>query len=613
MPTASMPTAPMRTANDCYRAICDGAHAGKPWLVTERRTVDFAELRGRIEAIAGLLRALDIGIGDRVVISSSDDAETSLLFVALVCNGITVANLDPETSTERAQSLIRRADPRLLLLDRELAAKWSAGELPGTLIEIVVQSSPPRRLLVKLLGKSSPVEGLLARLSTVQPQPPPHDLDGELLAYILFTSGTTDQPKGVCISHRALFTHLATLSRRFGYDATSRILNTLMLSHTDGMTQGPMIAFYNRIPVYRPLRFDVTRIEAMLDAIYQLRITHMVAVPTMLSLIVRLGLEQRDAFQGGDFRLLVSCAAQLETNLWKEFASTFRVPIVNLYGLTETVTGGVFAGPDAATGIPGSIGMPMDCELRIVDEQGVDVAPGESGALLMRGDLLMSGYFGDPELTANVLRDGWLHTGDLARCDAAGLYWIIGRAKNIVIRGGYNISPEEIADVLQRHPRVREAIAFGMPDTVWGETVAALVVVESDINAEQLRAHCAARLEAWKVPTRIEIVDALPRGRSGKVMIEAARGMLGNTASAIEGHDPAADVVERVLKVAAASFKTEPGKLGLHSTPEDVPGWDSLAHMQLVGALEKEFGVQLHARDIMALDRLDKALKMVCP
>ena len=613
MPTHSMPIdTGMRTASDCYRAICDGAHAGKPWLVTERRTVDFAELSGRIEAVAGLLRTLDIGIGDRVVISSSDDAETSLLFVSLVCNGITVVNLDAETSAERAQSLIRRADAQLLLLDRELAAKWSAAALPGQLMEIVAHSSP-RKLLVKLLGKRSPAEGLHALLATVQPQPPPQELDSELLAYILFTSGTTDQPKGVCISHRALFAHLSTLSRRFGYDASSRILNTLMLSHTDGMTQGPMIAFYNAIPVYRPLRFDVTRIEALLDAIYQLRITHMVAVPTMLSLIVRLGLEQRDAFQGGDFRLLVSCAAQLDQDLWEEFASTFRVPIVNLYGLTETVTGGVFAGPDALSGVAGSIGMPMDCELRIIDEHGVDVAPGESGELLMRGDLLMSGYFGDPELTSTVLRDGWLHTGDLARRDASGIYWIIGRLKNIVIRGGYNISPEEITSVLQCHPHVREAVAFGMHDPVWGETVAALVVVESDIDVEQLRAHCAARLEAWKVPTRIEIVDALPRGRTGKVMLEAARVMLGNAASAIEGHAPAADVAERVLKVAAASFKTEPGKLGLHSTPEDVPGWDSLAHMQLVGALEKEFGVQLHARDIMALDRLDKALKMVCP
>jgi long-chain acyl-CoA synthetase len=602
-----------RTAFDCYRSICDAAHANKPWLVTERRTVGFAALRERIEAIAGLLRSLDVGIGERVVISSCDDAETALLFAALVCNGATAVNLDPETGAERARSLIRRAEPKLLLLDHELAARWSANELPGRTIEIIAPAAPQAKFLSKLLGKSAPAEGLHALLAGVQPQPPPSAIDPQTLAYILFTSGTADAPKGVCISHRALFAHLATLSRHFGYDAHSRILNTLMLSHTDGMTQGPMIAFYNTIQIYRPLRFDVTRIEAMLDAIYRLRITHMVAVPTMLALILRLGLEQRDAFQGGDFRLLISCAAQLEKGVWEEFVSVFRVPLVNMYGLTETVTGGVFAGPDAETGVPGSIGKPVDCELRIVDEQGRDVAPGEAGELLMRGELLMSGYFDYPELVSSVLRDGWLRTGDLARRDEAGLYRIVGRVKNIVIRGGYNISPEEVAEVLQGHPRVREAIAFGVPDPVWGETIAALAVVNPPTDAEALRAHCTAHLEVWKVPARIEIVAALPRGRSGKVMIEEARAMLHATPQADPAHAPDADVAARVLKIAAASFKTDPVWIGLHSTPEDVPGWDSLAHMQLVGALEKEFGVQLHARDIMALDRLDKALRMVSP
>ena len=142
-------------------------------------------------------RTLGIVIGDRVVISSGDDAETSLLFVALVCNGITVVNLDPDTSADRAQSLIRRADPRLLLLDRGIAAKWSVAGLPGKLIEIVAPTTSSRKFLGKFLGKTAPVEGLHAQLAAVQPQSPPSAIDGETLAYILFTSGTTAQPKGV--------------------------------------------------------------------------------------------------------------------------------------------------------------------------------------------------------------------------------------------------------------------------------------------------------------------------------------------------------------------------------------------------------------------------------
>jgi long-chain acyl-CoA synthetase len=603
---------PMDTAYRRFLAAGEPVLSGRPWLVTERRSVGFGELHERIRHMAGWLSAQGIAVGDRVVVSSRDDAEVSLLFVSLVCCGATVVNLDPDTSPARAASLLRRAQPRLLLLDAEIAARWSAPGLPGTLVEIVAAPESGAGLIGRLFGKPAPLLGLHARLMEAVPVSPPASLPAETLAYILFTSGTTEQPKGVCISHRALFAHLDTLSRRFGYDASSRILNTLMLSHTDGMTQGPMIAFHNGIPVFRPFRFEVTRIEALLDAIYRLRITHMVAVPTMLSLMARLGLEQRDAFQGGDFRLLVSCAAQLEKGLWERFQSLFRVPLVNVYGLTETVTGGLFAGPDPDTGVPGSIGRPMDCEVRIVDPDGRDVAPGEAGELLVRGDLLMSGYFGDPELTASTLRDGWLRTGDLAR-HADGLYWIIGRAKNIIIRGGYNISPEEVAEVLQRHPGVREAVALGVPDPVWGEVVAALVAVDPPVDEDVLRTHCAGHLEAWKVPARFRIVEELPRGRSGKVLLEEARAMLeGAEAPAAGGRKPAPDdIADRLLAVAAACFKSDPGQLHLHATPREVPGWDSLAHMELVAALEKEFGVRFKARDIMALDRLDKALAMI--
>lgn len=562
--------------------------------------------------MAGLLAALNVSVGDRVVIASHDDAEASLLFVALVCNGITVVNLDPDTGVERAQGLIRKADATLLLLDRELAGKWSAADLPGQLIEIVASGPSPGNLLGRLLGKPAPAEGLLALLAAATPRPPPEVLDDRTLAYILFTSGTTDRPKGVAISHRALFTHLRTLSRIYAYDDGSRIFNSLALSHADGMIQGPVIGFYNGASVFRPIRFEVTRIDALLDAIYQLRITHMVTVPTVLSLIVRLGLDQRDAFLGGDFRLLVSCGAQLERRLWEEFRATFQAPLVNVYGLTETVIGGVFAGPGADTGVPGSIGVPQDCRLRIVDQAGVDVARGDVGELLMLGDHLMSGYFGDPEQTARVIRDGWLHTGDLARQDDAGLYWIVGRAKNIIIRGGYNINPEEIVEVLQQYPGVREAIAFGVTDAVWGETVGALVVADPDVDMGALHSHCSGRLEAWKLPSRIQRVDALPRGRSGKVMIEAARAMFDAGATAVGiARTGTGDAAERLLRVAAASFNVDPGKLSLASTPHDVPGWDSLAHMELVIALEKEFAVQFSARDIMALDRLDKALPVV--
>jgi long-chain acyl-CoA synthetase len=598
------------TAYDCYLRICKTGTAAQPWLVAEQRTISFGQLRKRIETMAALLSELAVVAGERVVIATRDDAEAAQLFIALLCSGVTAINLDPETGPARALSLISKASPRLILVDREVAARWATQQENCRVIEIVPEAK--KSLFGGLRDRNPAKEGLHALLDAQTPISPVQHTEPENLAYIMFTSGTTDQPKGVCISHRALFAHLSTLSRRYQYGPTSRIMNTLMLAHADGMIQGPVIAFFNAIAVYRPLRFEISAIDRLLDAVYQLRITHLVAVPTMLSLIQRLGLEQGDAFQGGDFKLLISCGAQLEATLCESFESTFRVPIVNVYGLTETVVGGVFAGPDGPSRMPGSIGMPEDCELRIVDNSGKNVGEDEAGELFMRGDLLMSGYFEAPAMTAEVMSDGWLRTGDVARQDRCGRFWITGRMKNIIIRGGYNIHPEEITEVLQRHTAVREAITFGIPDAVWGETVASLVVADDTVTNEALVSHCTQQLEPRKVPTRIERVQALPRGLSGKVMIDRAREILHGAGTrtnlALSDCD---DKSGRLLRVAAACFKTDRTSLSLTSGPRDVPGWDSLGHLELVWALEKEFGLRLSARDIMSLDRLGKALELI--
>ncbi len=606
-----MPAAVVRTtAAACYEAIGLSSVAARAWLTTERRTTTFLQLRRRIEQVAGLMKSLGIDIGERVVVATRDDTEAALLFVALICNGITVVNLDPDSGPERARSLVCKSAPRLILLDHDVASRW---QLPPSTARVIEILPAPEKdgVLGKLLGRTAvKPEGLLALLEQQAPIAAPIEIDPETLAYVLFTSGTTSQPKGVSVSHRALFAHLATLSRRYGYDASSRILNTLMLSHADGMIQGPVIAFYNAITVFRPLRFEITAIDLLLNSVYRFRITHMIAVPTMMALLLRLGTDQRDAFQGGDFKLLVSCGAQLEAPLWERFEAAFHVPLVNVYGLTETVAGGVFSGPDATSRMPGSIGVPVDCELRLASPDEGAGADDGMGELLIRGPLLMSGYFAAPTLTAEVMTDdGWFRTGDIARRDAAGHFWICGRIKNIVIRGGYTIHPEEITEVLQRHPAVREAVTVGMPDAVWGEIAASAVVADEAVSNETLLAYCADHLESRKLPTRIERVAALPRGLSGKVLIGHVRDLLKGPEVSLAV--AAEDLTERLLQVAAACFKTSRARLSLSSIPREVPGWDSLAHLELICALEQEFDVKLGTREIMSLDRLDKALPLI--
>ncbi|MCV7167435.1 AMP-binding protein [Mycobacterium stomatepiae] len=247
-----------------------------------------------------------------------------------------------------------------------------------------------------------------------------------------------------------------------------------------------------------------------------------------------------------------------------------------------------------------------------MDDAGHEVPPGAAGELTVRGKMLMSGYFDEPALTATALRDGWLHTGDIARLGSDGNYRICGRKKNIVIRGGYNIHPEEITEVLQMHPSVTEAVSFGRLDPIWGETLVALVVAR-DVAVSELHEYCAMHLEPRKLPTRIVIVPKLPRGRSGKVLLDQASTMV---AAAEVSHSASAGgstgaIEDRLLDVAARCFKQPRAALRLTSSPEDISGWDSLAHMEFVVAIEAEFGIELSARDIMGLTRLDKALPLV--
>ncbi|MDQ0465755.1 long-chain acyl-CoA synthetase [Caulobacter ginsengisoli] len=577
----------------------DSPLSRRTWLSVEGRPITYGELADSIERVGGLLARHGVRPGDRVVAGLPDDGDTAILFLALICQGVTAVQIDPLTPVNRAVTLIRRARPALAIFSADLAAAWCDRAATWPVVKVSPPPAGRSHGLSALLGVGKPVSGLEVLLKAETASSPPATVPEETLAYILFTSGTTAESKGVCISHRALFAHLESLARVYRIDGASRILNTLMLSHADGQVQGPLLAFATGASCHRPVRFEIGTIERVLDSVFQQRITHMIAVPTMMSLIARLGGDRSDAFRGGDFKYLVSCGGALEAGLWKTMEETFSLEIINGYGLTETVAGGVFAGGGLGGGQRGSIGQPVDCELRIIDDCGVEAPEGE---LLIRGDLIMSGYFDDETLTRQTLVDGWLHTGDIARRDAAGDYWICGRRKSVIIRGGLNIHPDEITEVLNQHPGVRESVVFGEPDTDWGETVTALVAAEAEVTAEQLLAFCRDRLEPRKTPGRIVMTTDLPKGRSGKVILDEARALAASEAATRS--NAGSNIEQRLLKVAAEVFGVEADGLSLDSSPRTVGGWDSLAHLNLVFAAEEAFAIQLSPRQIMKLDSL---------
>lgn len=574
----------------------------KAFVATPERTITFGRLRQAMGQAAGLFTRLGLVAGDRMVLCTADDARFIELFFGALRSGITPAIVDPESQIDEAKALVAAADPGAVFVDERLARDGA------------LRAAAPKGARVLALGAGGGVlppgaDEWLA-LDGESARALPHGIDDGLVAMILFTSGTTSRPKGVEITHANLAAHLATWRRHYGYDESARLLNGLPLHHTDGLTHGPVIALAVGGTVYRPGRFSVQQVPEQFRVLRDERITHFITVPTVLALMLRLGEDHADAFKGRDFRFIRSNAGPLNEALWRAFEERFGVMVVNAYGLTETVCEGIYCGPTPETRRMGTIGKPVDCAIRFVDDAGRDVAEGEVGEILIRGANVMKGYYNAPEQTAAAFRDGWLVTGDLARRDADGFVWIVGRKKNVIITGGINVYPEDVTRTIQTMPGVRDAVTVGAPDEVWGERVVACVEAERPgvMTPELVVAYCRTKLAKEKVPSRVLVVDALPRGPVGKVVLTEVKRIVASMNETAPASRFTMDHEFDVYKLAANAFKVHFRELAPDSSPDTVKGWDSLAHVDFLFAVEKKFGIRFSPKDIMNIRTLGETL-----
>jgi long-chain acyl-CoA synthetase len=462
-----------------------------------------------------------------------------------------------------------------------------------------------------LKGKSkATAEGPLSfqdALDTYEPGPMPDSINPSSIAYILFTSGTTSIPKAVQISHKALWANLDTITRVYRMDADSRIFNILTTYHTDGIIQGPVLAALNQATWYHPMEFAVDQIPRIFDSIYKYRITHFITVPTMLAFLEKFSEGFEDAFSGEEFQSIVTSASPFEAELWRSFEATFNTQVVNNYGLTETVAGASYCGPDQETRKLGTIGKPIDCEFKIIDEEGRELGPNERGELLIRGDNMLTSYLNNEEATNAAIQDGWFYTGDMAVRDEDGFYSLIGRKKNIIISGGINIQPEEVSEVINTHPAILESVCIGQPDELFGEKLVACVVRDSGSQVEEsaLIEHCRQELEPAKIPASLYFIDELPKTISGKIQVRAVREFLDSGALVDSGSDTT--FLEGIYASASDAFRVSKEELSLGSCAENVDGWDSMAHLIFVTNLEKQFKVRFNSKEIMVLNSLAEA------
>ncbi|HJW17352.1 MAG TPA: AMP-binding protein, partial [Flavisolibacter sp.] len=450
-----------------------------------------------------------------------------------------------------------------------------------------------------LLEKSVPVASL------------PSSIDPETIAYIIFTSGTTADSKGVAISHNNLTAHLFTLQKVYGLTQESSILNQLLLCHADGCIQGPLLAIYAGCTWHRPFRFTIEKIPALLDYCYANNISHLFMVPAMLNMLIQFSENYEDSFSYPGFRALISVSAHLDGPLWDKFESIYKVPVCNVYGLTETVAGSLFSGPLPGTSCKYTVGKPVDCEIRIINEHGEDVGIGMPGELLLKGDHIMKSYWQDENLTKEYFKNGWFYTGDLASIDEQGFVKICGRKKNLIISGGINIQPEEVTECLLRHSSVSEACAIGLPDPVFGEKLIAAIVLKPGSNESSLDLvnFCREYLEEKKVPTKIFIVPELPKGVSGKVQLHALKEQL------IQLHPKTQEIngeyLDQVLNIASEVFQVPVSNLSVNDNSNTVAGWDSMAHLVFITTLEENFNISFSTAEVITMNSIQKALKLI--
>jgi long-chain acyl-CoA synthetase len=339
----------------------------------------------------------------------------------------------------------------------------------------------------------------------------PHDT-----AVVLYTSGTTGTPKGAELTHANLLSNTEASIGVFGLDERAVTLGALPLFHAFGQTCGLNVTIAVGGCLTLIPRFDGA---AALDIIARDRVTVFEGVPTMYAAMLHAA--NAETADTSTLEACVSGGAAMPVELMRAFETHFGCTILEGYGLSETSPVASFNRRDRERK-PGSIGLPVGgVEMRVVDAEGDEVAQGEVGEIAIRGANVMKGYWRRPEATAEAIdADGWFRTGDMGRVDEDGFFFIVDRKKELVIRGGYNVYPREVEEVIYEHPGVREAAVVGIPHDELGEEVGAAIALKdgADCTADDVRAFVKERVAAYKYPRRVWLVDELPKGPTGKIL-----------------------------------------------------------------------------------------------
>ncbi len=467
------------------------------------RAISYAELDRAARGVATSLRQRGIGPGDKVALLVPNVPEFTIAYFGILYAGAAVVPINVLAAAPEVSYFLQDSEARLLIVHPLFEEIGRAGAAPLS-ISVVLATSE--------VGPDT-----LGEFATADPVDQLHPTSPQDTAVVLYTSGTTGKPKGAELTHSNLFLNCAVVVPRLlpATDSAHRALATLPLFHSFGQTviQNGMIAqggSYTLLP-----RFDP---EQAFQLIERDRLTLFAGVPTMYFALLHHRGDR--AYDVSSLRGCMTGGAPMPVEVLYAFEEKFNVEILEGFGLSETSpvsSFNVLSKPRK----PGSIGYPVwGVEMCIVSEADQALPDGEHGEICIRGHNVMKGYLGRPEANKEALRGGWFHSGDIGYRDAGGCYWIVDRKKDMILRGGFNVYPREVEEVLYQHEAIIEAAVIGVPHESLGEEVKAVVALKPDakVTAEELQGFCKDRLAAYKYPRLIEFRETLPKGPTGKIL-----------------------------------------------------------------------------------------------
>ena len=485
------------------RAAAD--HPGHPAIRLDEEVLSYAQLREAAGRMSTLLAAAGVEPGDRVGIMLPNVPAFPIAFYGALAAGAIVVPMNPLLKSREVSYYLSDSGAKVLLAWHTAAGEAAKGAADAGAQVIAAETA----------DLAGPLAGHAAAAGT-------SGRGGEDDAVILYTSGTTGKPKGAQLTHAGLTRNAELTARTLLENSPDDVvMGCLPLFHVFGLTCGLNATVAAAGTLTLLPRFDGAK---ALEIIQRDAVTIFEGVPTMYAAMLHY--PEADPAKAATLRVCISGGASLPVEVLRGFEEKFGCVILEGYGLSETSPVASFNLPGRVRK-PGSIGVPVEgVQMRLVDEAGQTVPDGEIGEIAIRGHNVMKGYWGKPEATAEAMTGegeaggGWFRTGDMARVDSDGYYYIVDRKKDLIIRGGYNVYPREIEEVLHEHPAVAEVAVIGMPHPELGEEVGAAVALKPDASAtpEELRAFARDKVAAYKYPRRVWLVDALPKGPTGKIL-----------------------------------------------------------------------------------------------